>query len=152
MPAIGRRSTKPLNDPPRRSGATATLFQSRKSSAPLAPSPTRRPGPRADFRCEITLFFDINRPADRIARTLTQSSLSSVAFPRIGHIDFPNSLWKPDECNVSYLHESVIVQCSINVSLQSISFYNDCNRVCLFTLDVSSAALAYSRRQRIRNS
>lgn len=36
MPAIGRRSTKPLNDPPRRSQcAMATLFQSRKSSCPL---------------------------------------------------------------------------------------------------------------------
>lgn len=54
MPAIGRRSTKPLNDPPRRSGATATLFQSRKSSCPT-PSHSR-----ADSRCEITPFFDIN--------------------------------------------------------------------------------------------
>lgn len=47
MPAIGRRSTKPLNDPPWRTGATATLFQSRKSSCPprlllaVAPSASR---------------------------------------------------------------------------------------------------------------
>lgn len=54
MPAIGRRSTKPLNDPPRYSGATATLFQSRKSSCP-PPSHSR-----ADSRCEITPFFGIN--------------------------------------------------------------------------------------------
>lgn len=54
MPAIGRRSTKPLNDPPWRSGATTTLFQSRKSSY-LTPSHSR-----ADSRCKITPFFDIN--------------------------------------------------------------------------------------------
>jgi len=68
MPAIGRRSTKPLNDPPRRSQcAMATLFQSRKSSCPLLLSPFSSPSlslsfflPRVDSRCKITPFFGIN--------------------------------------------------------------------------------------------
>lgn len=60
MPAIGRRSTKPLNDPPRRSQcAMATLFQSRKSSCPLLLSLSLFLS-RVDSRRKITPFFGIN--------------------------------------------------------------------------------------------
>lgn len=83
MPAIGRRSTKPLNDPPRRTGATATLFQSRKSSSSSSPSSRPSflpPRFRADSRCEITPFFGINgRPMYRatIAPMVMQSRVAS---------------------------------------------------------------------------
>lgn len=81
MPAIGRRSTKPLNDPPRRSGATATLFQSRKSSC-VSPAPYAL-APISDAKLP---HFSIltGRPMYRRSRAYGNTivnGISSMAFP-----------------------------------------------------------------------
>lgn len=93
MLAIGRRSTKPLNDPSWRSGATATLFQSRKSSC--APDPSR-----TDFRCEITPFFDINRPMYRRSRAYSNtiaSLVDGVSYPQSPVRSQASLLWDFDK-------------------------------------------------------
>lgn len=86
MPAIGRRSTKPLNDPPRRTGATATLFQSRKSSCPPLSSslasqsvlpPPRAFTPIPDAKLPHFSVLTAGRCIATIARMVMQSRVAS---------------------------------------------------------------------------
>lgn len=92
MPAIGRRSTKPLNDPPRRSRcATATLFQSRKSSCFPPPFPPSSPylafSLASILDAKLPHFSVLTRLADisTIARMVMQSRVvSDVSYTMTG--------------------------------------------------------------------
>lgn len=90
MPAIGRRSTKPLNDPPRRTVVPRPLYFN-LGNPPVPPrAPTRAPIP--DAKLPHFSVLTAGRCIDDRARMVMQSRVVSDVSYTPAHLPSPDTL------------------------------------------------------------